>query len=71
MPLGSITQMYSLDVVAVAVAIGNVLFQKKIQRRKPMPGMSAPVLELLELFPLLSCLATSHLSPPFAPSASF
>lgn len=61
--------MYSLDVFAVAVATGNVLFFHKNTEKKThawrvssCPGASGA------LFPA-SCLATSHLSPPFAPSA--
>lgn len=34
----------------------EMFFFKKIQGRKPMPGMSAPVLQLLELFSPLPAL---------------
>lgn len=33
MPLGSITQMYSLDIVAVAVPTGNVIFQENTEKK--------------------------------------
>lgn len=62
--------MYGLGVAALAVATGNVLFQKNTEKKTHAWHVSSCPRASGALSPP-SCLATSHLSPPFAPSACF